>query len=68
MALELPILKLKGSSYDIRLFIYVLKGWYDETPRKVAITVILEAKTFLPIITKDISGARQEFLSILFDE
>ena len=42
------LLKLKGSSYDIRPSIYVLKGLYNETPKKVAITVILGAKAFLP--------------------
>ena len=34
LALELRVLKLEGSSYDIRPSIYILKGWYDETPPK----------------------------------
>ena len=48
LALELRVCKLEGSSYDIRPSIYVLKGWYYETPKKVAVTVILGAKAFLP--------------------
>ena len=40
LAIELPIPKLEGSSYGMRPLIYVLKGWYDETPKRVAIRVM----------------------------
>ena len=36
------------SIYGNRPSIYVQKGWYDETSKKVAITIILGAKAFLP--------------------
>ena len=49
LALEPRVLKLEDSSFGIRLYIYVLKGGYKETPPKVAITVILGAKAFLPL-------------------
>ena len=42
LALELRVLKLKGSSLEIRL-----KGFYKKNPKKVAITAVLGAKVFL---------------------
>ena len=48
LALELKVLKLEGLSYAIRPSIYILKGWYDETPPKVAVTVIVGVMAFLP--------------------
>ena len=38
---------IDGSFFGIRHYIYVLNGGYKETLQKVAITVILGAKTFL---------------------
>ena len=46
VALEPKVLKLEGSSFGKRPSIYVLKGWYNETPIKVKVprTVILGVK------------------------
>ena len=49
LALELRVLKQEGSSFEIRFSIYVLKGCYKETPQKLAITLSLVAKAFLPL-------------------
>ena len=38
-ALESKVLRLGGSFLGIWPSIYVLKGWYIETPQKVSITV-----------------------------
>ena len=46
-ALEPTILKLEGSSFGNGPSIYVLKGWYYEIPKNIAIAVILGAKAFL---------------------
>ena len=42
LALELKMLKLEGSSYGKNPSIYALKGWNNETPKKVPIIVIFK--------------------------
>ena len=41
LALEPKVLKLKGSSFRYRSSIQILKGWYEEPPKKVPITKYL---------------------------
>ena len=40
--------EFSGSSFGNRHSIYVLKGWYNETPQKVPIAVIFKEQAFLP--------------------
>ena len=49
MAHEPRVFKLEGSSFGIMPSIYVLKGGYKEPHKKVAMTVILGVKAFLPL-------------------
>ena len=52
LALELKVLRLWGSFLGIWPSIYVLKGWYIETPQKVSITVTFGEQVVSPPPTR----------------
>ena len=52
LAIDSKVLIIGGTFLGIRLSIYVLKGWYDEPPQNLPITVILGEQAPPVLISK----------------
>ena len=64
LALEPKVLKLEGSSFEIRPSIYVLMGCYDEPPKKLPITANMGVKPFIPTCAESEMSYHKGFFNI----